>query len=113
MSLLKVNKTKLIKYVIFGGPQGSVSGPLLFSMDVNDLPLHVSSGRCDMLVDDTIIPHLWERYPLTAALHLSVSDFAQWTYSNQMSLDPSKTIQYINLLSETPNNKLAIHLCIV
>ena len=44
-----------VKSVVFGVPRGSVSRPLLLSIYVNNLVLHISSDRCDMLADDTII----------------------------------------------------------
>ena len=38
-----------------GIPQGSILGPLVFSIYINDLPLHITSNKvnCDMLADDT------------------------------------------------------------
>ena len=51
---LKDNQSDF-KTVLFGVPHGSVLGPLLFSMYINDLPLHIPSAQCDMLADDTTI----------------------------------------------------------
>ena len=47
------SKESKVKSVVFDVPQEPVLGPLLFSIYVNDLLLHISSGRCDMLIDDT------------------------------------------------------------
>ena len=51
---LKDNQSDF-KTVLFGVPQESVLGPLLFSIYINDLPLHIPSAQCDMLADDTTI----------------------------------------------------------
>jgi hypothetical protein len=44
-----------IKNVKFEIPQGSVLGPLLFLLYINDLPNHISNGEVVLFADDTNI----------------------------------------------------------
>ena len=80
------------KTVLFGVPQGSVLGPLLFSIYITDLPLHITSAECDMLADDTTIHTSGQDVPaITTVLQSCLSDVVEWTHLNHMSLNLSKT----------------------
>ena len=50
----KVNgKKSTIRVIVFGVPQGSLLGPRLFSIHINDLLDFISKGYLFMFADDT------------------------------------------------------------
>jgi len=77
-----------------GVPQGSVLGPLLFCIFINDLPLHLSdsSVSCDLFADDATL-HTPDKdiSVINARLQTSLHEVSDWCESNSMVLNPSKT----------------------
>ena len=105
---LKDNQSDF-KTVLFGVPHGSVLWPLLFSMYINDLPLHVPSAQCDMLADDTTIHTYGQDVPaITSVRQSCLSDVDEWTHPNHMSLNPSKTEYMILTTCQKTTTSLAI-----
>ena len=85
------SKTSSIQPVKYGVPQGSILGPLLFAIYVNDLPLHIQAS-CELFCDDTTMykTHA-DVHQISNSLQESVNTLTEWCKLNHMSLNPQKT----------------------
>ena len=77
--------------VCYGVPQGSILGPLLFILFVNDLPLH-SSLELDLYADDSTSHSSGKTInELNDKLSTAMEDIQQWCSSNGMVINRTKT----------------------
>ena len=80
--------------VKYGVPQGSVLGPIPFSLFTNDFPLHVKniSVDCDMLADDTTLHTSGKDImQIKSNMQDSLDQVSNWCDNNHMVINPIKT----------------------
>jgi exonuclease III len=76
----------------YGVPQGSVLGPLLFVLHINDLPKCLLSCSISMYADDTIIYFSGsDTNEIMETLQNDLDRVAQWMTSSRLVLNYSKT----------------------
>ena len=75
-----------------GVPQGSILGPLLFTMYVNNLPKAVSQCNVKQYADDTTMFHAANSASeLEAVLEKDLNSVCQWVDENKLKLNVKKT----------------------
>ena len=75
-----------------GVPQGSILGPLLFVIFINDLPLVLENVNADLYADDTTIHKSASSVDvLSTALNADFQNITEWCIENNMVLNTDKT----------------------
>ena len=80
------------EFIINGVPQGSILGPLMFLLFINDLPLYTKPVNTDMYADDTTMYEIGvSQAEIERNLQLALINLSKWCKANGMVINTAKT----------------------
>ena len=86
------NTKSRFRPITCGVPQGSILGPLLFLLFINDLPLYTSNVSTDMYADDTTLYDVQtSQDTIEKNLQIALNELHKWCKNNGVVLNSTKT----------------------
>ena len=80
------------EYLTCGIPQGTILGPLLFLIYINDLPNCLKFSDTQMYADDSSITMASESsYEIETKMNIDLDNIYEWLKANRLSLNTAKT----------------------
>ena len=93
-----------------GIPQGTILGPLLFLLYINDLPNCLSNSQPRMYADDTHLTYAENDIcSIEASLNQDLSNINRWLIANKLTLNMTKT-EFMLIGSRQKLNSLLLFL---
>ena len=97
-------KDSKLQKISIGVPQGSILGPLLFTIYINDLPISLKFFEYVMYADDTNLFRSDKNInELLNNINQNISQIVEWFFHNRLTLNKNKTqlmifgpVQYLN-----------------
>uniref|UniRef100_A0A8C5R588 Reverse transcriptase domain-containing protein n=1 Tax=Leptobrachium leishanense TaxID=445787 RepID=A0A8C5R588_9ANUR len=107
------DSTSLPLPVTCGVPQGSILGPLLFTIFINDLPNVCKASTVHMYAGDTVIYASKPDLPqLEAALQEQFTEVEKWIKDNKLFLNADKTVTMLFGTAPKLHKLQTPHLCV-
>ena len=90
------NADSSILEICLGVPQGSILGPLLFLIFINDMIFEFEEGKCALFADDTTIRCSGQTYVLCwQEMQLDVHNLQSWCRHNRLMVNWEKTFAMV------------------